>query len=115
MNKKTFEEVILKLQLMREKSHKLYDLGVDLLEYTEPYERIIDLLFQSHFNKDQVGWIDWYLYEKPSLTKNSKSNQAWKTDEETGEQVEICYNIDSLWETICECGQQSDFDNRLGG
>ena len=102
MNKETFEEVILKLQLMRKKSHKLYDLGIDLMEYTEPYERIIDLLFKSHFNDDQLGWIDWFLYERPSLTEKGQYNKAWKTDKETGEQIEICYDIDSLWETIRE-------------
>jgi hypothetical protein len=100
MTKEIFEEIILKLQLMSQKSIKLYELGIDSMEYTEPYERIIDLLFQSYFNKDQLGWIDWFLYERPSLTKKDKPNQAWKTVD--GKQVEICHTIDSLWETIQE-------------
>jgi hypothetical protein len=65
MNKETFEQIILMLQLMQEKSHRVYDLGIDIMEYTEPYERIIDLLFKSHFNNEQIEWIDWYLYERP--------------------------------------------------
>ena len=117
MNKETFEEVILKLQLMQEKGHQIYALGIDIMEYTEPYQRIIDLLFKSHFNKEQIRWIDWYLYERPSLTKKGKTNQAWKTDNKTGEKVEICYDIDSLWETIQEAKDdpQKDWDKRWPG
>lgn len=113
MNKELFEELILKLQLMHEKGRKLYDLGIDLLEYTEPYERIIDVLLKAHFNDDQIGWIDWYLYERPSLTERGKPNKAFKTVGK--KKVEICHTIDSLWETIQEYNQGADFDNRLGG
>jgi len=102
MKKNLFKEIILKLQMMQEKNHKLYDLGIDTLDFTEPYERIIDLLFQSCFNEEQRTWIDWFLYEKPPLTKKGKPNQAFKTDNKTGEQIEICYDVDSLWETIQE-------------
>jgi hypothetical protein len=113
MTKELFEEIILKLQLMHEKGRKTYDLGIDLMEYTEPYERIVDVLLKSHFNDEQIGWIDWYLYERPSLLKNGKPNKAYKTVSK--KKVEICHTIDSLWETVCEVGQQNDFDNRLGG
>lgn len=102
MNKELFAEVIVKLQMMQVKNQNLYSLGIDLMEYTEPYERMVDLLFKSHFNDNQIGWIDWYLYERSSLTGKGKPNQAWKTDEKTGEKIEICYDIDSLWETIQE-------------
>ena len=106
MNKELFEEIILKLQLMQIKSRKLYDLGIDLMEYTEPYERIIDVLFQSHFNKEQIGWIDWYLYERPSLTDKGKPNKAWKTVGK--KKVEICHTIDSLWKTVCEAASNDE-------
>jgi hypothetical protein len=115
MNKELFEEIILKLQLAQEKHHQLYKLGIDLMEFTEPYERIIDVLFQSHFNKDQLQWIDWYLYERTSFTKNGEPNQAWKTV--NGEQIEICHHIDSLWETVqeYEYDAQKDWDERWPG
>ena len=50
MTKELFEEIILKLQLMHEKGRKTYDLGIDLINYTEPYESIIDVLLNYHFN-----------------------------------------------------------------
>ena len=98
MTKELFEEIILKLQLMHEKGRKTYDLGIDLMEYTEPYERMVDVLLKSHFNDEQIGWIDWYLYERPSLTGKGKPNKAYKTAGK--KKVEICHTIDSLWETI---------------
>lgn len=93
MNKELFEEIILKLQLMHEKNHALYKLGIDMLDFTEPYERIIDILFKSYFNKDQLGWIDWFLYER-----KTPSGEILEAHDANGNQ--ICHHIDSLWETI---------------
>ena len=113
MTKELFEEIILKLQLMHERGRKTYDLGIDLMEYTEPYERMVDVLLKSHFNDEQIGWIDWYLYERPSLTGKGKPNKAYKTVGK--KKVEICHTIDSLWETIQEYTPQAEWDKRWPG
>ena len=111
MNKKSFETIILNLQLAHKKSRELYKLGVDLMEYDESYEFVINELFRAAFNVDQLEWIDWFLYERESLT--GKNNKAWK---KVGrKKVEICHTIDSLWETVCEAGQDRAFDDRVGG
>ena len=53
-----------------------------------------------------MGWIDWYLYERPSLTGKGKPNKAWK---KVGrKKVEICHTIDSLWEEINTITQVDD-------
>jgi hypothetical protein len=111
MNKQQFEQVILNLRLCQLRSQQLYKLGVDLMDIEEPYEKVIDVLFNSCFNSEQMGWIDWFLYERVSM--NGKINKA--TKKVGKKKVEICHTIDSLWETVCEAGQQNDFDNRLGG
>lgn len=72
-------------------------------QVTDNYHFIIDELMRNCFNEEQLGWIDWFLYERPSLTERGKYNQAWKTDNKTGEKVEICYDINSLWDLLCEC------------
>jgi hypothetical protein len=106
MTKQQFEEVILKLQLTQLRSQELYKLGVDLMEIEEPYHKVIDILFNSCFNEEQMGWIDWYLYERPSLTGKGKPNKAWK---KVGrKKVEICHTIDSLWEEINAINQVDD-------
>ena len=110
MNKKSFETIILNLQLAHKKSRELYKLGVDLMEYDESYEFVIDELFNASFNEDQRRWIDWFLYERESLT--GKNNKAWK---KVGrKKVEICHTIDSLWETVCECSAKGDWEKRFG-
>jgi hypothetical protein len=101
MNKQTFEALILKLQYLAERELALSRLGVDLLEYTDHYYFVINLLLESTFDEYQVGWINWFIYERPSLVKNGEANQAWKTLDD-GTKVEICHTIDSLWETINE-------------
>ena len=81
------------------------------MDFEETYQTVIDELLRASFNEDQAGWIDWYLYEREGIRSNI--NKAYKTVGK--KKVEICHTIDSLWETVCEAGQQKDFDNRLGG
>jgi hypothetical protein len=111
MTKEAFEKVILNLQLALKRSRELYKLGLDMTQVEEPYQAVIDILLNVSFNNNQVEWINWYLYDKVGI--KGEVLQAYKTVD--GKQVEICYDIDSLWETVCEAGQQADFDNRLGG
>lgn len=99
MTKKVFEELIFTLQSLSYNSHKAYELGINLLDFAEPYYKAINLLFKSCFNQEQIDWIDWYLYERDMIS--SDNSKAWKTNKDgTGE--EICHTIDSLWETVQE-------------
>jgi len=98
MNKQSFEKIILNLQLVHKKSRELYELGVDLMQYDENYEFVIDELFKATFNEEQRGWIDWFLYEREGMY--GIINQAHKIVGK--KKVEICYDIDSLWETVQE-------------
>jgi hypothetical protein len=111
MNKQSFEKIILNLQAARLRSREMYKLGVDLMQYEENYEHVIDELFSAAFNTDQLEWINWYLYERESLT-TGKNNKASK---KVGrKKVEICHTIDSLWETVHEAGHPKKIDpNRI--
>ena len=97
IDRDTFFKVIAGMQITSRDEGKAYDLGVDLLTFTEQYNNIIHHLLQSIFNEEQMGWIEWFLYERPSL--KGEDNKAWKTLED-GTKVKICNNIDSLWEEI---------------
>ena len=111
MNKKQFEKVIFNIQLAQKRSWEINKLGLDLMDFEGTYQTVIDELFRAAFNEEQVGWIDWFLYEKEGI--RGEINKAYKTVGK--KKVEICHTIDSLWETVCEAGQQKDFDSRLGG
>jgi hypothetical protein len=93
MNSEQFKTVIETLEKIRDRSHSIYQLGVDLMNYDEFYHIVISTLLESTFTEEGKGWIDWYLYERPGF--NGKLNLA--TDENGNE---ICHNIESLWETV---------------
>lgn len=93
MNYEQFKTVIETLEKVRDRSHSIYQLGVDLMNYDEFYHIAISTLLESTFTEEGKGWVDWYLYERPGF--NGKLNLA--TDENGNE---ICHNIESLWETV---------------
>ena len=95
MKLEQFKELIESLEKSSERSHALYKLGIDLMDYNELYQRTNDILLKSVFDEDGHGWIEWYLYERPRFrgTPNTATN-------EHGEP--ICYDIPSLWEVVKE-------------
>lgn len=99
VSKETFTQIILKLQLVSMKQGNLYNSGLDVTNFTDDYHNIITTLLKSIFNEEQLGWIEWFLYERPSFKNEPLS--AYKTLDD-GTKVEICYDIDSLWELLKE-------------
>ncbi len=95
MTYNTFEKLILELEGVSNRYSKLYDLGVDLMNYDEPLQKINSLLMLEVFGKEGKDWVEWYLYERASPSGNIL--QAWDKDDN-----EICYDIPSLWETVKE-------------
>jgi len=93
MNYKNFKSIIENLEKMRERSHSIYILGIDLTNDEELYHNTITIFLDSIFNKEGKDWIDWYLYERVGFT--NKVNLA--TDKSGNE---ICYDIPSLWEEV---------------
>lgn len=93
MNYEKFKTVIENLEKIRERSHSIYQLGVNLIDFEELYQNTITMLLDSIFDKEGKDWIDWYLYERIGFT--NKVNLA--TDKHG---IEICYDIPSLWEEV---------------
>lgn len=100
MDKETFANVVTRLKKSAEAVRALKVLGVDTIEFTEDFHIIIRELLSQCFNPEQLGWIDWYLWERESLAQKGKFNKAYK---KVGrKRVEICHTIDSLYETVLE-------------
>ncbi len=95
MTYEKFKTIIETLEKNSETSSSLYRMGVDLMDYTEPYQKIISILMTATFGEIGSDWIDWYLYERPSF--KGTDNHAWDKDGKA-----ICYDIPSLWETVKE-------------
>jgi hypothetical protein len=93
MKLETFKKIIQKLEMLRERSSKLYDLGIDILNYEEPYHEFFTIMLKEIFGEEGYDWISWYLYERVGF--DGRVLQAWDENEN-----EICNNIESLWEEI---------------
>ena len=93
MDYEKFKNIIESLEKVGERSHSIYKLGVNLMDYEELYHNIITSLLNSVFDKEGKDWIDWYLYERVGFT--NKVNLATDKDGK-----EICYDIPSLWEEV---------------
>ena len=93
MNFEQFKKLIETLQKVNNKYKTLYDLGIDTMSYDEDYQRIIALLIGCVFSEEGEDWINWYLYERIGF--DGKVLEAWDENDNP-----ICYNIESLWETV---------------
>lgn len=93
MEYEKFKVIIDSLDKIRDRSHSLFKLGVNLMEYEDMYHIVISNLLLSVFDSEGKDWIDWYLYERVGFTE--KVNLA--TDENG---KEICYDIPSLWDVV---------------
>lgn len=94
MNFQQFKTVIETLEKLRNRSHAAYDAGIDLINYDDAFHKVISILFHCVFDDDGMGWIDWFLYERPGFS----GGKPLSANDENGN--EICHNIESLWETV---------------
>ncbi len=102
MKFEVFEELIITLKKCEEQSFAANQLGIDLIEYDTPFSHATWLAIRAHYGKEASDWIEWFLYERESLTGNI--NQAW---DEHGN--EICHTIESLWQVVEEIRQSDKF------
>ena len=93
MRYETFEKLITQLQTNSDRYKKLYDLGIDLLEYDELNQKVISILMEELFGEEGKEWIDWFLYER--VNHSGEILEAWDKDNNP-----ICYDIKSLWKEV---------------
>jgi hypothetical protein len=102
MKLEVFERIITQIQHQRDRSFAANKLGIDLISYEEDYSEIIHLLLSAYYGEEGRDWIDWYLYERDSLS--GEVNQAWDKDGNP-----ICYDIPSLWKQVEEIRVSESF------
>jgi hypothetical protein len=102
----TFEKFKHVVDLMVQNSAKLdgsYELGIDLIEFSEGYSVVINYLWGQILTVEGLDWFDWFMYEKNYLQdgKGNPEMQAFsKTNDE--EQVEICKDLEGLYNYLIE-------------
>jgi hypothetical protein len=94
MNKGEFESIILNLQLLKVREHKINEGGLEIANYVDGYYKVINTLLKTIFNDKQLDLIEWFLYER------DPKRGLIATETITGESREVCYSIDSVWDEL---------------
>lgn len=87
-----FLKIGLELQKVQRVSNKLYDNGMDLTTFTNPYYTIISELLSEVYGDMGRDWFTWFCYE------NDFGAAGLTTYDKKGK--EICYSFKSLYEYI---------------
>ena len=89
-----FERIVFELKEQQEKLDKAYEAGIDLINFTGPYESVISMLIGSIYGREGRDTFDWWCYEKnfgerTDLTMTDKDeNELCRTIEELHQYLE---------------------------
>lgn len=88
MEFKKFEKIINLLREQSDKEIKASEIGLDIFNFLDPYNAVIDLLMKEIYGEEGNEWFGWFCYEndfgRGNLTADDKG-------------VLICYDIPSLY------------------
>jgi hypothetical protein len=101
MTHEQFYKLALNYQKQRLMIDSVYKVGVDLIEFCEPYETCISVLIESAFGNAGLNWWNWYCHEtdfgkKPYTDADGKP--TWGAHDADGNP--ICFSWDSLFEEL---------------
>ena len=92
MTYETFLEITLELQKQDRIINNLYKNKIDLLEFVDPYHKVITLLIKEVYGEEGLDWWSWFCYENDY---GQGTLEAWDKDG-----TPICYSFESLWEYL---------------
>jgi len=98
MNYKDFKKMIDMMVVNHKNVGKAYDIKLDIIEFTDDYSRVINLLLSVIMTEDGLDWFYWFLYEKDGIEgKIKKDMKAYDENKK-----EICKNVKELHEYLTE-------------
>jgi hypothetical protein len=95
MKLEVFTEILNRLKKQSDKQDVLYELDIDLINFSDDHASVINILLDVYYGKEGTDWIYWYLYERDPV---GTIDQATTNDGKP-----ICYDIKSLWEEVEQC------------
>lgn len=104
MKQEVFQHMLDTIRAQEAKIDKLYELEIDLINFTDSYNSTINMLLSVYFGKEGVEWIDWYLYERAGRADIT----AYDCDGNL-----ICYDDQSLWEEVERCRLENEEEYEL--
>lgn len=87
-----FLKITLQLQKESEVLDKLYESGIDLINFVNPYHIVITELIREVYGDEGYDWWSWFCYE------NNYGQGELTAYDENGDL--ICYSFKSLWEHL---------------
>ena len=80
------------------KSMAVSQLGINLDEYSEIFQKNTELLLNEVFTEEGVEWIFWFLYEKDYIEGALKEDmKAWDEHDQ-----EICQDVPRLYRFLVQ-------------
>jgi len=95
MKLEVFTEILNKIRKQSDKQDALYKLEIDLVNFSDDYTSVINILLEVYYGKEGADWIYWYLWER------DKDGDQYQSTDKDGNA--ICYDDKSLWEEVEKC------------
>jgi hypothetical protein len=95
MKLEVFTEILNRLRKQSDKHDILYELDIDLINFSDDHASVINILLEVYYGKDGADWISWYLWERDPLGTIDQAS--------TNDGKPICYDVKSLWEEVEQC------------
>jgi hypothetical protein len=113
MTYENFLKLTLGLQKASRQLEGLHELGVDLVNFTDPYNTIIHDLLGEIWTPEGVDWLEWFMWESDFGTKDFSQVPSYKNVDGEWVKVEgnrwgahdengnpICYSYESTWQFL---------------
>ena len=105
MRQEVFTHILDKIRDKSKRIDELYELGIDLINFSDDSNEVINILLEVYYGKEGADWISWYLWEHDL---NGDKYQA--TDKDGNP---ICYDDRSLWEEVEKCRLANNAEYKL--
>lgn len=116
MTYERFLKITLGLQVESDRNNNLYKLGVDLINFIDPYHKMINELMCEVYGEDGYDWWSWFCWEADFGRKDWSTVSRYTKDETGDLNLEyesqriwgardadgnpICYSYKSTWEYL---------------
>ncbi len=121
MKYKTFRDLIKNYKTIQDNLSQLYAIGFDLMEgqfnMSDPSYNLLKLSLESHYSKEGVEWVDWFIFEAdygkkdfstiPTFVRNEDGTttlievpDTYGAHDEKGDP--ICYSYKSLYKHLLQ-------------
>ena len=98
MTLETFTKLLDNYTEVYSKSMAVSQLGINLDEYSDIFQKNTELLLGEVFTEEGVEWIFWFLYEKDYVEGNLKDDmKAWDEHDQ-----EICQDVPRLYRYLVQ-------------